>query len=159
MESPHQGSKIQAVAGAGTQTRMRMLKRSYWPRLNPATGNLRCELFWDVIILARDAGMKNGRELSRIRTENLDWNNRIIFVPYSKTLDGRRIIPMSDRAYQVPRIRAAGKAGGWLFPSPRSRCGHLTDLGKQFRIARRKAQLPEDLVLYCARHDYGRQKS
>ena len=29
------------------------------------------------------------------------------------------------------------------------------DLGKQFRIARRKAQLPEDLVLYCARHDYG----
>src|SRR5437773_9875890 len=31
----------------------------------------------------------------------------------------------------------------------------LMDLGKQFRIARRKAQLPEDLVLYCARHDYG----
>jgi len=29
------------------------------------------------------------------------------------------------------------------------------DIGKQFRIARRKAQLPEDLVLYCARHDYG----
>jgi site-specific recombinase XerC len=35
------------------------------------------------------------------------------------------------------------------------RCGHLTDLGKQFRIARRKAQLCEDRVLYCARHDYG----
>ena len=29
------------------------------------------------------------------------------------------------------------------------------DLGKQFRMARRKAQLSEDLVLYCARHDYG----
>jgi len=113
------------------------------------------ELFRDVIILARDTGMRNGRELYRIRTENLDWNNRIIFVPDSKTVDGRRIIPMSDRAYEVLRVRAAGKAEEWLFPSARSRCGHLTDLGKQFRIARRKAQLSEDLVLYCARHDYG----
>jgi integrase len=113
------------------------------------------ELFRDVIILARDMGMRNGRALYRIPTENLDWNNRIIFVPDSTTLDGRRMIPMSDRAYEVLRARAAGKVEGWLFPSARSRCGHLMDLGKQFRIARRKAQLPEDLVLYCARHDYG----
>ena len=113
------------------------------------------ELFRDVIILARDTGMRNGRELYRIRTENLDWTNRIIFVPDSKTVDGRRMIPMSDRAYEVLRIRAADKAEGWLFPSARSRRGHLTDLGKQFRIARRKAQHSEDLVLYCARHDYG----
>ena len=113
------------------------------------------ELFRDVIILARDTGMRNGRELYRIRMENLDWNSRIIFVPDSKTADGRRMIPMSDRAYEVLRVRAAGKAEGWLFPSTRSRCGHLTDMGKQFRIARRKAQLSKDLVLYCARHDYG----
>jgi len=113
------------------------------------------ELFRDVIILARDTGMRNGRELYRIRRETLDWNNRIIFVPDSKTVDGRRMIPMSDRAYEVLRARAAGKGEGWLFPSARSHCVHLTDLGKRFRMARRKAQLSEDLVLYCARHDYG----
>ena len=62
---------------------------------------------------------------------------------------------MSDRAYEVLRARAAGKPEGWLFPSARSRCGHLMDLGKQFRSARRKTQLPEDLVLHCARYDYG----
>ena len=65
------------------------------------------------------------------------------------------MIPMTDRVYELLRIRAAGKAQGWLFPSRKSECGHLTDLGKQFRLARRKAQLSEDLVLYCARHDYG----
>jgi len=113
------------------------------------------ELFRDVLILARDTGMRNGRELYRIRTENLDWNNRIIFVPDSKTVDGRRMIPMSDRAYEVLWARAAGKVEGWLFPSARSQTGHLMDLRKQFRMARRKAQLSEDLVLYCARHDYG----
>ena len=72
------------------------------------------ELFREVIILARDTGMRgmrNGRELYRIREENLDWNNRIIFVPDSKTVGGRRI-PMRDRAYEVLRARAAGKGRG-----------------------------------------------
>jgi integrase len=112
-------------------------------------------LFRDVIILARETGMRNGREHYRIRNENLDWSNRIIFVPDSKTPEGRRMIPMSDRVYELLRIRAAGKAEGWLFPSKRSKCGHVTDVGKQFRLPRRKAQVSEDLVLYCARHDYG----
>ena len=93
------------------------------------------ELFRDVIIMARDTAMPNQRELYCMRTENLDWNNRIIFEPDSKTADGR--------------------GEGWLFPSNRSKCGHLTDLAKQFRTARAKAGLAKDLVLYCSRHDYG----
>jgi len=113
------------------------------------------ELLRDVIILARDTGMRNQRELYRIRMENLDWNNRIIFVPDSKTADGRRMIPMSDRVCEVLRRRAGGRSEGWLFPSQRSKCGHLTDVGRQFRAARAKAGLPEELVLYCCRHDYG----
>src|SRR2546430_4890445 len=32
---------------------------------------------------------------------------------------------------------------------------HLTTVAKQFREARRKAGLPESLVLYCARHTFG----
>ena len=115
----------------------------------------RFELLRDVIILARDTGMRNQRELYRIRMENLDWNNRIIFVPDSKTADGRRMIPMSDRVCEVLRTRSGGRSEGWLFPSQRSRCGHLTDVGRQFRAARAKAGLPEELVLYCCRHDYG----
>jgi len=113
------------------------------------------DLFRDIIILARDTGMRNQRELYRIRMENLDWNNRIIFVPDSKTAEGRRMIPMSDRVSEVLRTRGGGRSEGWLFPSKRSRCGHLTDVGRQFRAARAKAGLPEDLVLYCSRHDYG----
>jgi integrase len=59
------------------------------------------ELLRDVIILARDTGMQNGRELYRIRIENLDWNNRIIFVLDSETAYGRWMVPMSDRVYDV----------------------------------------------------------
>ena len=43
----------------------------------------------------------------------------------------------------------------WVFPSKRSKSGHLTTLAKRFREARTKAGLSESLVLYCGRHDYG----
>ena len=45
--------------------------------------------------------MRNGRELYRIRTENLDWSNRTIFVPDSKTPEGRRMIPMTDTLWDT----------------------------------------------------------
>jgi integrase len=53
------------------------------------------ELFRDIIVLMRDTGMRNERELYRMRIENLDWENRLIFVPDSKTAEGRRLVPMS----------------------------------------------------------------
>jgi integrase len=75
------------------------------------------ELFRDIIILARDTGMRNRRELYRIRIENLDWKNRTIFAPDSKTPDGRRVIPMSDRVYELLRVRASGKSAGCSHPN------------------------------------------
>lgn len=54
------------------------------------TGSLACnrrprtrELFRDIVISMRDTGMSNERELFRMRIENLDWQNRVIFVPDS----------------------------------------------------------------------------
>jgi len=113
------------------------------------------ELLRDIIILARDTGMRNQRELYQIRIENLDWERQIIFVPDSKTPDGRRMIPMSDRVGELLRARVGERREGWLFPSKRSKGRHLTDVGKQFRAARVKAGLPRDLVMYCTRHDFG----
>jgi hypothetical protein len=43
------------------------------------------ELFPDIVTLMRDTGMRNERELFRMRIENLDWSNQTIFVPDSKT--------------------------------------------------------------------------
>ena len=81
--------------------------------------------------------------------------NKFIFVPDSKTPNGRRKVPMSDRALALLSVRCNGRCEGWVFPSERSSAGHLTTVGKLFREARDKAGLPRDLVLYCGRHDYG----
>jgi len=112
-------------------------------------------LFSEITILARDTGMRNERELYRIRIESIDWNNKVIFVPDSKTQEGRRMVPMSDRVLSVLKARCGSRREGWVFPSKRSRSGHLTTVARLFREARAAAGLPEDLVLYCGRHDYG----
>jgi integrase len=110
----------------------------------------------DIIVLMRDTGMRNARELYRMRVENIDWNARVIFNPNSKTKKGRRFIPMSDRAMNILLVRCADRTQGWVFPS-RQKDKHITSgmVNKQWVRARKKAGLPENLVLYCARHDFG----
>ena len=113
-------------------------------------------LLRDIIVLLRDTGMRPKKELFPMRIENLDWNNRVIFVPDSKTPTGRRYIPMSDRVIDLLMMRCANKRDGWVFPA-NSVKGHITTIDKQFRKARADAGLPSGLKLYCSRHDFGTQ--
>jgi len=69
--------------------------------------------------------------------------------------EGRRLVPMSGRVFEILRIRCDARQEGWVFPSKRSASGHLRSICNLFRKARNKAGLPKELVLYCARHDYG----
>jgi integrase len=112
------------------------------------------QLLCDITILVRDTGMRNKKELFAIRIENLDFNNRMIFVPDSKTPTGRRYVPMTDRISDMLAVRCAVRKEGWLFEA-KSKSGHLTTVDKKFRQARELAGLPKKLVLYCGRHDYG----
>ncbi|HEY5177396.1 MAG TPA: hypothetical protein VII95_17700 [Terriglobales bacterium] len=58
----------------------------------------------------RDTGMRNERELYRMGIENIDWNKQVIFVPDSKTPEGRRMVPMSDRILTRLRERCGSVA-------------------------------------------------
>ncbi len=62
---------------------------------------------------------------------------------------------MSNRVFDVHKQRCGGRREGWVFPSKRAESAHLTTMAKRFREARVKAGRPEDLVLYCGRHDDG----
>lgn len=113
------------------------------------------QLFQDIVVLVRDTGLRNEKELYHLRIEHLEWDNRVIFVSESKTQEGRRQVPMSNRAFEVLQRRCGVRREGWVFASKRSESGHLTTMAKRFREARTKAGLPESLVLYCGRHDFG----
>jgi len=70
------------------------------------------ELFRDIVILMRDTGMRNQREFYRVRIENRDWENRMTFVPDSKTPEGRRLVPMSRRVLERLRAPCGTRAEG-----------------------------------------------
>lgn len=47
----------------------------------------------DIIILMRDTGMRNVRELYRLRVEHVDFNNRVIFNQTVKHSKGGGLFP------------------------------------------------------------------
>jgi hypothetical protein len=63
--------------------------------------------------------MRNERELYRTPIENLDWEKRLIFVPDSKTAEGRRLVPMSKRVFELleQRCVALGRRAGCFRPN------------------------------------------
>jgi integrase len=109
----------------------------------------------DILVIVRDTGMRNISEVCRMRIEHIDWHNHVIFNPKGKTPEARRSVPLSDRVLDLLMMPCAGKTVGWVFPSDRSKTGHLTWINQQFARARAKAGLPKDLVMYCGRHDFG----
>lgn len=123
-----------------------------------AEGNWRArtlERFQDIVVLVRDTGLRNEKELYQIRIENIHSERHLVFVPDSKTIHGIREVPLSDRALADLRRRCGDRREGWVFPSKRAKSGHLTTIAVKFCEARTKAGLPKNLVLYCGRHDFG----
>jgi len=71
----------------------------------------------DIIVVMRDTGMRNARELYCMRVENVDFDAGTVFTPDSKTESGRRFIPMSSRVKQILEARCAGRSEGWVWMS------------------------------------------
>lgn len=110
----------------------------------------------DIIVVMCDTGMRNARELYCVRVENVGFDAGTIFTPDSKTVSGRRFIPMSSRVKEILEARCAGRSEGWVWMS-RFKGKHIGEgmVYRQWARARQAAGLPRELVLYCARHDFG----
>jgi integrase len=54
----------------------------------------------DVIMIMQDGGMRPA-EVFRMSVEHIDWQRRTIFVPFGKTRDSRRFVPMSERVMKA----------------------------------------------------------
>ena len=76
------------------------------------------QLFRDIVKLMRDTGMRNERELYRMRIENLDWRKGMIFVPDSKNRREGERVPMSNRVFEILRraVRKKERRRRWVFP-------------------------------------------
>lgn len=111
----------------------------------------------DVLTIMLDCGMRNG-EVVRMRWEYVNWEGTFYFNPQGKTRKARRAVPLSERVIGVLKgRREEDQNEGWVFPSKKSRSGHieLSGLEHMFRKVARRLGIPESLKLYCARHTFG----
>lgn len=120
---------------------------------HPRVRKLR-EQAWLVMVVMQDSGMRPA-EVFPMRIENIRWDEHRIWIPRGKTKKARRFVAMSDRMESMLRAWCGQKAEGWVFPSSRSKSGHLTTIAKGFQAVRDRAGLDKKVVPYLARHTYG----
>ncbi|MCP3176096.1 site-specific integrase [Desulfuromonas sp. KJ2020] len=104
------------------------------------------------ILIGIDTGMRKS-EILAIRLEHIDINRKQIHVPEGKA--GTREQPITGRLADVLKevIENAEEGEEWLFPSAKSKTGHVTNLDKAFRRVVAAAGLdPSQIVRHTMRH-------
>jgi len=107
----------------------------------------------DVLIILRGTGMRPS-ECYAMRWELVNWEGLYYQNPNGKTKTAKRSIPLLDEAMPVLKRRHLEQGmprEGWVFPSD-AKSGHILNISKAFREARKAAGLPNNLVLYTSRH-------
>jgi integrase len=123
----------------------------------------------DIITIILDCGMRP-EEVGRLEWEHIRWAENSILVEHGKSLSARRFVGITDRmrnVFAVTRKRNEKRKHGdskFVFPSPRSANGHISSFTKiwdrtieRANVAaakKRLPMLPDDLVLYSARHTF-----
>ncbi len=106
----------------------------------------------DVILIMQDTGMRP-QDVFRMRWEHLNWFKRVLFIPYGKTRNSRRYVPLSERVIKALQLRGTFD-NGWVFPSSLSKSGHVSNVANQWRQTRKAICLDPAVKLYCCRHTF-----
>jgi integrase len=145
--------------------RIKMVKENvrtsvYDPKMEKEMLGLAEQPLRDIAMTVFDAGMRPA-EIVSMEWSHFLWDKNLIFVP-GRSADGHkskegRYVPMSDRLKAEYRVRAQGSTSKWAYPSKRKKGDHISYFGpaKQFTELRKLVGIPEDLVLYSARHTFG----
>ncbi|HLW53772.1 MAG TPA: tyrosine-type recombinase/integrase [Candidatus Angelobacter sp.] len=85
----------------------------------------------DVLTIMLDGGMRNG-EVVGMRWEYINWDGAFYFNPKGKSRKARRPVPLSERVIALLKgLRQEGQDDGWVFPSDKSRPGHIELSGEE----------------------------
>ena len=64
----------------------------------------------DVILIMQDTGMRP-QDVFRMRWEHINWFKRVLFIPYGKTKNSRRYVPLSERVIEALKLRGPSANG------------------------------------------------
>ena len=110
------------------------------------------EWIYPFILIALETGMRRSEILS-IRIENIDLEHRSIFIPEAKA--GARTQPITKNLCEFlsEHLKTIEPEQEWLFPSKRSKSGHINWPENAFRDVVKQAGLkPEEVTPHALRH-------
>jgi integrase len=108
----------------------------------------------NVIRIITETGLRAYKELAPMKKEQVDLDNKTVFIVDSKTPTGVAEVPLTDISVEAFRsqMELAGP-GTWLFPSSQKPDEHLGSFNKPRQTALRKAGAPY-FRLYDLRSTY-----
>jgi integrase len=118
----------------------------------------------DVITIMLDCGMRP-EEVGRMEWEHIRWNENTILVPHGKSFSARRFVGLTERmretlaGAQARNVKRTKSSSPFVFPT-RAKSGHIGSFSKLWERTierankRSQTQLPDDIVLYSARHTF-----
>jgi integrase len=121
-----------------------------------ATPHLRC-----LIALLVDTGLRINCEAMKLTWKDVDFEKSQLVVRESKTLAGRRVVPLSDfcKAELLRWRRLTGpEFSAFVFPNPSNPSNHLGSIRKTWSTALRNALL-DSFPIYSLRATFARRLS
>jgi integrase len=98
--------------------------------------------FRNVICIITETGLRIYKELTPMKKDQVDLENKIVWIPESKTPNGVAEVPLTDLAVEALRdqMQLAGDSS-YLFPSENA-VGHQTTFKTVWRLTLRRAKVP-----------------
>ena len=98
------------------------------------------EYLRNVIRIVTETGLRIYRELAPMKKEQLDLENRVVWIPDSKTPNGVAEAPLTEVAIAAFRSQLAiSGPGPHLFPSDEAAIGHQTTFKTVWRLTLKRA--------------------
>jgi integrase len=101
------------------------------------------EYLRNVIRIITETGLRVYKELTPMKKEQLDLENRVVWIPDSKTPNGVGEVPLTEVAIVAFRSQMAiSGLGPCLFPSDQTSVGHQTTFKTVWRLTLKRAGVP-----------------
>jgi integrase len=96
----------------------------------------------NVVRIITETGLRIYKELTRMKKDQVDLANKIVWIPDSKTANGVAEVPLTDQAVEALRdqMQLAGDRS-YLFPSENG-VGHQITFKTAWRLTLRRAKVP-----------------
>jgi integrase len=98
--------------------------------------------FRNVVRIITETGLRIYKELTPMKKDQVDLENKTVWIPDSKTANGVAEVPLTDLAVEALRdqMQLAGDSS-YLFPSENA-VGHQTTFKTAWRLTLRRAKVP-----------------